>query len=157
MDAVDQKLIVEAEKGLPLIPQPFHAIAAQIGITPQEVLVRLQRLQKDGVIRRFGLSLKPNDVGYNANALVAWRVPQERIQEVGVYFSGYNDISHCYERETIAGKWEYNIYTVIHAHERQAIEQLVGLLSDITGLSDYLILYSTRNLKNKPVQETEKC
>ena len=157
MDAIDQKLLAEAEKGLPLTPQPFHTIAEQIGITSQEVLARLQRLQENGVIRRFGLSLKPKDVGYNANALVAWKVPQNRIEEVGEYFSGYSDISHCYERGTIMGKWEYNVYTVIHAHERQTIEQLVRLLSEITGLSDYLILYSTRNLKNKPAQETEKC
>jgi DNA-binding Lrp family transcriptional regulator len=157
MDAIDRKLLVEAEKGLLLTPQPFHAIAVQVGITPQEVIARLQRLQENGVIRRFGLSLKPNDVGYNANALVAWKVPQSRIQEIGEYFSGYNDISHCYERGTVAGKWEYNVYTVIHAHERQTIEQLVKLLSDIIGLSDYLILYSTRNLKTKPAQETGKC
>ncbi|MCL4429132.1 MAG: AsnC family transcriptional regulator [Chloroflexi bacterium] len=147
MDAIDHKLLVEAEKGLLLTPEPFNEIAAKIGIKPQEVIARLRKLQENGVIRRFGVSLKPNGVGFCANALVAWKVPESRVQEVGNYFSEYNEISHCYERKTVVGKWEYNLYTVMHAHERQAIEELVKQLSDATSLTDYLILYSTKNLK----------
>ncbi len=156
MDLTDQKLIFEAEKGLLLTPHPFTQIATTLGITPQEVIKRLQKLKEQGVIRRFGVSLRPNDVGYNANGLVAWKVPQGRIQEIGIYLAGYKDISHCYERGTVAGKWEYNLYTVIHAHKREAIEQLVKLLSSLTGLKDYVIIYSTRNLKTKH-EETKKC
>jgi DNA-binding Lrp family transcriptional regulator len=147
MDLINQKLLVQAEKGLLLTPQPFHAIATQIGITPQEVITRLQNLQKEGIIRKFGLSLKPTDVGYCANALVAWKVPPSRIEEVGAYFAGYHDISHCYERDVVTGKWEYNLYTVIHARERGDIEQFVKLLSGIVDVADFQIIYSTKNLK----------
>jgi siroheme decarboxylase len=157
MDSVDRKLVFEAEKGLLLTAQPFDEIASKIGITTQEVIERLKKLQENGVIRRFGISLKPNSVGYLANALVAWKVPQSRVQEVGVYFSGFNDISHCYERETVAGLWEYNIYTVIHAHDRDAVEELVTLLSSITSIAEYLIIYSKRNLKTLMGKEMAKC
>jgi DNA-binding Lrp family transcriptional regulator len=157
VDSVDRKLVVEAEKGLFLTSQPFEKIASKIGIPVQEVIVRLQKLQENGVIRRFGVSLKPNGVGYCANALVAWKVPESRVEEIGAYFARYDDISHCYERQTIPEQWEYNIYTVIHAHEREAIERLVKLLASITIIEDYIIIYSTKNLKNQPAVGTEKC
>jgi siroheme decarboxylase len=156
MDAIDHKIITQAAKGLPLTPQPFNEIAAQNGITPQEVINRLQRLQETGVIRRFGVSLKPSGVGFSANALVAWRVPENRIQEVAAFFSRRQEVSHCYEREMVEG-WAYNIYTVMHAHERSIIEALVKQFSDATQLADYLILYSTRNLKTNQPEETKKC
>ncbi len=157
MDSVDRKLVFEAEKGLLLTAQPFDEIASKIGITTQEVIERLKKLQENGVIRRFGISLKPNSVGYLANALVAWKVPQSRVQEVGVYFSGFSDISHCYERETVMGLWDYNIYTVIHAHDRDSVIELVKLLSSITSLTEYLIIYSKRNLKTPKIKEITKC
>lgn len=157
MDAIDRKLLVEAEKGLPLTAEPFHEIAAKAGITPQEAITRLQQLQKEGTIRRFGASFRPNNIGFTANALVAWKVPEEHVAEIGLRFSNHSEISHCYERKIIEGKWEYNLYTVMHAHKRGAIEQLVKLLSNETALTDYLILYSTRNLKSKKLTEKQKC
>jgi len=157
MDAIDRKILLETEKGLQLTPEPFKEIAAQVGITPKEVIERLKRLQETGIIRRFGASLKPNSVGFLANALVAWKVPQSRVEEVGRFFSEYDEISHCYEREPIAGKWEYNIYTVMHAHERETIQQLVKQLSTATALEEYSILYSKRNLKTLQTKEIQQC
>jgi DNA-binding Lrp family transcriptional regulator len=156
MDAVDRKLLAETEKGLPLTPKPFHFVAAQLGITPDEVLTRLQRLQAEGVIRRFGASIRPNSVGFSANAMVAWKVPAERIQEMGVFFSGCSDVSHCYERQIVAGRWEYNLYTVIHAPDRATLEALVKRLSEASGLGDFVVLYSTRNLKTQK-EEKRRC
>ena len=157
MDAIDHKLIVQTVKGLPLTSQPFNEIAAQNGITAKEVISRLQKLQETGVIRRFGVSLKPSGVGFSANALVAWKVPENRIQDAAGFFSRHQEVSHCYERETVEGKWPYNIYTVMHAHERSSIEAMVKQFSDATELTDYLILYSTRNLKTNQPEETKKC
>lgn len=147
MDEVDYKILFETNKGLLLTVEPFNEIAAQLGITPQEVIARLVKLRDSGVIRRFGASIKPNDLGFSANALVAWKVPENRVQEVGSFLSQYSEVTHCYERKTIAGKWEYNLYTVMHARKREAIKLLVNNLSEATAVNDYLILYSTRDLK----------
>jgi len=157
MDSVDQKLVAKAEKGLPLLSEPFSQIAAEVGITPQEALQRLKQLCEKGVIRRFGVSLRPISVGYAANAVVAWKVPEERVCELGAYFAGYKDISHCYEREVAAGRWEYNLYTVIHGRERTAVEDLVKLLALIVGITDYVVLFSTKNLKNPSLEENGQC
>jgi len=147
MDEIDSKILFETNKGLLLTPKPFNQIAAQLGITPQEVIARLVKLRESGVIRRFGASIKPCDLGFSANALVAWKVPENRVQEVGSCLSKFSEVTHCYERKAIAGKWEYNLYTVMHARKREAIEQLVNKLSEATAVNDYQILYSTRDLK----------
>ena len=154
MDEVDRKILFETNKGLLLTPEPFNEIAAQLGITPQEVIARLVKLRESGVIRRFGASIKPNDLGFSANALVAWKVPENRVQEVGSCLSKFSEVTHCYERKAIAGKWEYNLYTVMHARKREAIEQLVNNLSEATAVNDYLILYSTRDLKKAYARST---
>lgn len=154
MDAIDLKLVVEAEKGLPLTPEPFSLLAANAGVTVQDAIGRLQKLQNTGVIRRFGVSIRPNGVGFYANAMVAWKVPNNHIVEVSDYFCKRKEVTHCYERKVVPGKWEYNLYTVMHAQERSTIEELVKKFSNETSLSQYVILYSSRNLK---LTETKRC
>jgi siroheme decarboxylase len=147
MDEIDRKILSETIKGLLLTHEPFNQIASQIGITNQEVIARIIRLKEKGVIRRFGALIKPNDIGFLANALVAWKVPENRVQDVGSRLAKFNEVTHCYERTSVIGKWEYNLYTVMHAREREAVEQLVKNLSEAVAVNDYLILYSTRDLK----------
>lgn len=147
MDAVDRKLLAQTEKGIALTSEPFREIAEKLGITQKEVIARLNRLKDEGVIRKFGASIKPNNIGFYANALIAWKVPANRMQEVGVYLSKLSDISHCYERQAVAGLWEFNLYTVIHARERESLQQLVNQISSETAVNEYKILYSTRDLK----------
>src|SRR5208283_3049807 len=119
--------------------QPFNEIALQLGITTKEVVTRLSNLKEKGVIRRFGASLKPNNIGFLANALVAWKVPENRVQEIGAYLSKYQEISHCYERKTIDGIWDYNLYTVIHGREREVVQRRVKEISDGIAINDYKI------------------
>lgn len=154
MDEIDRRLLVQTEKGIPLTPHPFDQIAQEIGISPQEAIDRLQRLQKSGIIRRFGISLVPNGVGYLANALVAWKVPPQQIASVNEYFCKCKEVSHCYERGAMPGKWDYNFYTVIHAPHRSAVKETVQRFAAELSLREYVILFSTRNLKLK---EKTKC
>ena len=147
MDEIDRKLLVGMEKGIALTTEPFNEIALQLGITTKEVITRLTKLKDQSVIRRFGASIKPNNIGFSANALVAWKVPENRVQEIGDYLSKYQEISHCYERKTVDGRWDYNLYTVIHAREREVIQRMVEEVSEGIAINEYKILYSTRDLK----------
>lgn len=147
MDELNRKLLSELEKGIPLVAEPFKEISAKLKITPKEVITRIIALQEKGVIRRFGASIKPDDVGLFANALVAWKIPVNRVQEVGVYLSKFKEITHCYQRRTVLGRWEYNLYTVMHAQEKQTLEQQVRSFSEAIKVNDYIILYSIRALK----------
>ncbi len=147
MDKIDETLLLELNQGIPLTPQPFTNIASKIGVSTDEVLTRLRRLKEAGVIRRFGAYIKPNDVGFTANAVIAWNLPQDRINEVGMYLSSFKELSHCFERAPVPERWTYSLYTVMHAQERETIEQMVKLLSETIGIQDYVILYSKRDLK----------
>ncbi|MGA3059372.1 MAG: Lrp/AsnC family transcriptional regulator [Candidatus Bathyarchaeia archaeon] len=147
MDEIDLKLLAGMEKGITLTTAPFNDIALELGITPKEVVTRLCSLKEKCVIRRFGASLKPNSIGFSANALVAWKVPENRVQEIGTYLSKYQEISHCYERQTVNRRWDYNLYTVIHGRERAVVQSIVKEISEVTAISEYKILYSTKDLK----------
>ncbi|MCL1976603.1 MAG: Lrp/AsnC family transcriptional regulator [Candidatus Bathyarchaeota archaeon] len=147
MDEIDFKLLVGLKKGIPLSSSPFNDIAAELKIPVEEVIKRLNQLKTDKVIRRFGASIKPNSIGLSANVLVAWRVPQHSVQEVGKALSEIKEISHCYERTTDNSNWTYNLYTVLHAQTRTVIEDMVSELSSKWGL-EYKMLYSTRDLKH---------
>jgi len=147
LDEIDRKLLAGMEKGITLTTEPFNEIALQLGITTKEVVTRLCKLKEKGVIRRFGASIKPNNIGFSANALVAWKVPENRVQEIGVYLSKYQEISHCYERKTVNGRWDYNLYTVIHGREREVVQRMVKEISEGIAINEYKILYSTRDLK----------
>jgi DNA-binding Lrp family transcriptional regulator len=147
LDEIDRKLLAGMEKGITLTTEPFNEIALQLGITTKEVITRLTKLKDQSVIRRFGASIKPNNIGFSANALVAWKVPENRVQEIGDYLSKYQEISHCYERKTVDGRWDYNLYTVIHAREREVIQRMVEEVSEGIAINEYKILYSTRDLK----------
>ena len=149
MDEIDQKILVQMQNGIALTPEPFNEVATRLGISQKEVVSRLAQLKLKGEIRRFGASIKPNAVGFSANALVAWKVPVSRIKEVGFYLSGLPEISHCYERRSVPQRWEYNLYTVIHARERRDIESMVEQISVDTSLQEYKILFSKRNLKRR--------
>lgn len=160
MDEIDSKILFEANKRAPFVAEPFREIAMRLGLGPSEVVSRLARLQKNGVIRRFGAKIKPRDIGLWANAMVAWKVPADRIQEVGSFLSKLSEVTHCYERETVLGKWEYNLYIVMHSQKRESIETAVRKLSHTLGIREYLILFSKANLKIGPASgevEYQKC
>jgi DNA-binding Lrp family transcriptional regulator len=159
MDEIDNTLLSELKQGIPLTPQPFSIVASKVGITSQEVFVRLTKLKEAGVIRRFGVCIRPNDIGLNANAVIAWNVPKHRVQTVGLFLSSFKEITHCYERFLVPEKWAYNLYIVMHAQQRELIEQKIKQLSETIDIPDYIILYSKRDLKrtsNPPAQEAEQ-
>jgi siroheme decarboxylase len=147
MDEIDLKLLAIIGKGLALTKEPFNQIALQIGINQKEVMTRLNRLKQEGIIRKFGASIKPSSVGFSANALIAWKTPQNRTQEVGEYLSKLPEISHCYERKIADGRWEFNLYTVMHAKERESILSKVSQIATEAEIAEYKILFSTRDLK----------
>jgi DNA-binding Lrp family transcriptional regulator len=143
MDSVDMQILLALQDGIPLVREPFSAIAAQLEIEPYEVIERLQRLRQEKIIRKFGLFVRKRKVGVIANAMVIWAVPSNRVQEVAEFLSGFREVTHCYERRT-APNWRYNVYTVIHGVERKAVSEFVKRLATAARVKNYLILFSLR-------------
>ncbi len=147
MDEIDQAIIRITQAGIPLVKEPFEEIAKEIGTSEDEVIARLRKLISKGVVKRLGISVNQRKVGIVANAVVAWKVPKNRVESVGTMLSSYKEITHCYERMTIPGKWECNLFTVIHGYSRDSVEEIAKKLSEDVGINEYLVLFSNEQFK----------
>ena len=149
MDAVDRAVILATQEGLPLVPQPYHAVAEQVGITPDEVMVRLRAMLESGVIRRIGAVPNHYALGYKANGMTVWDVADERIDALVERIGQLESVSHCYQRPRYLPDWPYNLFAMVHGHDRAEVEQKARQIEDILGdaCRGHEILYSTRILK----------
>lgn len=144
---VEQRILALAGSDLPDGPAPFAEIAAQVGCTEAEVLDLLTGLKAEGVIRRFGATLRHQKAGYGHNAMVSWRVDDpDEAQRVGKLMAERPEISHCYIRRTYP-QWKYNLYTMIHGKNPGDCMEVVNAICSATGVTDYQILQSVRELK----------
>jgi len=149
LDAVDRRIIVVTQEGLPRVPQPYHAIAAQVGVSAEEVMTRLRRMLESGVIRRIGAVPNHYALGYKANGMSVWNVPDERIRELGEQIGALDFVSHCYHRPRHLPDWPYNLFAMAHGRDRAEVEAKVARIASLLGAADrgHAVLYSTRILK----------
>lgn len=146
LDELDKKIIAALEGDFPLAAEPYKELAAKIGITEEVLITRLARYRSGGELRRMGAVLRHREVGYAANALCAWKVPAQRLDEVASIMTASPAVSHCYERVTHPD-WDYNFYTMLHGHSRGECEAMAEELARRGGLADYCLLFSTREWK----------
>lgn len=146
LSELEIKIVKELQAGLPLVSRPYLEIARRLGISETELLELIKDLAARGVIRRFGAALKHQDLGFTANAMVVWDVPEEQASEVGRIMAAFDGVSHCYQRPRRPG-WPYTVFTVLHGRTREECEQLAARLAEAAGISNYKLLYSSRELK----------
>ncbi|WP_035104743.1 winged helix-turn-helix transcriptional regulator [Desulfohalovibrio reitneri] len=142
----EKRALAILQRDLPDSATPFRDVAERVGLSEDEVLALVRRLKEDGVIRRFGATLRHQKAGYGHNAMVAWKVPEERAEEVGKTLAARPEISHCYRRRT-AEDWPYTHYTMLHGRNPGECRDLAARLAAELGLPDYDILESERELK----------
>jgi DNA-binding Lrp family transcriptional regulator len=143
----EKRILALAGADLPDSATPYADIAEIAGCTEAEVLELLTRLKDARVIRRFGATLRHQKAGYGHNAMVSWRVDDpEESQRVGKLMADRPEISHCYIRRTYP-QWKYNLYTMIHGKNPGDCMEVVNAISQATGVTDYQILQSVRELK----------
>ncbi|MBC8230070.1 Lrp/AsnC family transcriptional regulator [bacterium] len=143
---IEKKIVKALQDDLPLCSHSFKVIAEQLGISEDELLAEIHRLKQQGIIRRFGAIVYHRNLGIAANAMVVWRVPKEKAQEIGEIMATFPEVSHCYERPTYPD-WQYNLFTMIHGKSEGECERVIAQISERTGVKDYRQLYSTRELK----------
>ncbi|WP_040373022.1 Lrp/AsnC family transcriptional regulator [Desulfovibrio oxyclinae] len=142
----EERILALAGGDIPDGPEPFKAIAEAAGADEAEVISLLKTLKARGVIRRFGATLRHQKAGYGHNAMVAWKIPDERVDEAGEIFSSCPAISHCYVRRTYP-EWQYNFYTMIHGKRPGETDEIVADLEKKVGITDHCTLRSLRELK----------
>ncbi len=151
MDSIDRKILKLTQDGIPVVSEPFDHLAKELGIPEEVVLVRLNDLLKDGVVRRFGASIGHRAIGITANAMCTWNVPDEKVEEIGAIMAGFPEVTHCYERPRYPD-WKYNLFTMIHAYSREECEKIAKQISISTGIKDYTILFSEKEFKKTGVR-----
>jgi len=152
----EEKVIIRVtQEDLPIVEKPFVLYAKRLGIDEEILLRKLREFQEKRIMRRFAAVLYHRNAGFSANGMVVWKVPEEKVEEVGLKIASYRAVSHCYERTTNS-LWPYNLFSMIHAKERKSIEEIVENIQEETGIRDYMILYSTREFKKKRVRYFEK-
>ena len=149
LDALDRRIIVATQEGLPRVSRPYHAIAEQLGVSAEEVMARLRRMLESGVIRRIGAVPNHYALGYKANGMSVWNVPDERIRELGEQIGALDFVSHCYHRPRRPPLWPYNLFAMVHGQNRAEVEEKVARIAALLGDScqGHTLLYSTRILK----------
>ncbi len=149
LDAVDRSLIQLTQEGLPLSKRPYHELAAILEISTQEVQTRLARMLDSGVIRRIGAVPNHYRLGYTANGMSVWDVPDAQVDELGAQIGALPFVSHCYHRPRHRPHWPYNLFAMVHGRSRAETEHKVQQIADLLGDSarDHAVLYSRQILK----------
>ncbi|MBI9016835.1 MAG: hypothetical protein JEZ07_06185 [Phycisphaerae bacterium] len=116
-------LIRELQLDLPVKSEPFADIAEKLQMTVADIVEQVSQWKSQGVIRRFGASVRHNKIGFTANGMVVFAVEPDRIEESGRLLAQYKQVSHCYHRPTAPG-WPYNLFAMTHCHSDQELEKL---------------------------------
>ena len=143
--------IRELQEDLALTHRPFDSMAERLGISLRELFGVAAEFQQRGIMRRYSAVLHHRRAGFHANAMAVWKVPQEQSEEVGKGMAAHPAVTHCYERPTFPD-WPYTHFTMIHSTSKKACEEIVTEISERTGITDYRLLFSSREYKKTRVR-----
>ena len=150
IDASDRRLVGAIQDGLPLIARPYAAVAQRTGLSETRVMDRLGRLLDDGVIKRMGVVVRHRELGYRANAMVVFDVPDHRVDAAGEQLARVSRVTLCYRRGRHLPLWPYNLYCMIHGQDRaEVMDRVDGLPADAVGGLDRAVLFSRRRFRQR--------
>jgi len=143
---LEKKIIASIQEDMAITARPYLKISENLGISEETLLETLQDLCERGIIRRFGATLRHQKTGFTANAMVAWQVDEDRIESVGNKMASFRQVSHCYRRNP-TDRWPYNLYTMIHANDKESCRRTAREMSCETEVENYALLFSRKELK----------
>ncbi len=147
----DKEFIRELQKDLEIADRPFLKTAQKLGITEEELFQKLKHYQDIGVMRRFAAILRHRDAGFIANGMIVWKVPDDRITEVGETLGSFPQVSHCYQRP-VYNDWPYNVFSMIHCKSKDEAKNMAKEIQKVIHVDEYNILFSAREFKKTRVE-----
>lgn len=148
---IETEIIKFIQGDIPVESRPFASLADTLDLSEEEIVERIKELQDRGVIRRFAAILRHYNAGFNVNAMVAWKVALEDADRVGQIMAGFDEVSHCYLRD-VPEEFGYNLFSMIHARSNEQINTVLEELVSRTGISNYIIIKSVRELRKVSMQ-----
>jgi DNA-binding Lrp family transcriptional regulator len=149
IDATDRRLIAATQGGLPPVERPYHALADELGLSPDEVMARFRRMLASGVIRRIGAVPNHYRLGWTENGMSVWGVEDARLPELGPKVGALPFVTHCYRRPRRPPLWPYNLFAMVHGRAPPEVTEKVTEIRDLLGdaCRGHTVLTSTRILK----------
>ena len=146
-----KELITAIQGGLPLVEKPYLALANELNITEAQVIDELKALIHSGAIKRFGVIVRHHEVGYNANAMVVWDVPDHQVDQLGEALGNESCVTLCYQRPRITPRWPYNLFCMIHGRNRDEVLACISRILSKHGLehTSHDILFSGKRFKQR--------
>jgi len=146
---LDERLVRATQAGLPLVPEPYAAVAATLGVSEAQVIARLEAMLADRRVRRIGVVPNHFALGYTANGMSVWDVDDDQVDRLGREVGALPFVSHCYRRPRRLPAWPYNLFAMVHARSRDEVAEKLEIIRGLLGsaLRAQAVLYSTRILK----------
>ncbi len=142
----EKKVIASIQGDIPVTKNPYDELAKAAGLSEADFLKTLQALSDQGIIRRFGATLRHQKSGFKANAMIAWQADEDKVEEIGKIMASFTAVSHCYRRNPSTG-WPYNLYTMVHAKSEEECYETAKRISAETNVATYSLLFSKQELK----------
>ncbi len=146
-----EDLIDAIQDGLPLVARPYLRIAERLGWSEQQVIDRIEKMLESGVIKRLGVVVRHHELGYRANAMVVWDVPDDSVDQLGYLLGRQDCVTLCYQRPRRLPKWPYNLFCMVHGRDRDDVLACVERMVEGLGLKDInkSVLFSGRRFKQR--------
>ncbi len=145
-DEFDRDVIRALQGDMPVIPEPYAPAAAALGLAQERLLDHLQGMQQRRLLRRVAAILFHRRAGFSANGMGVWKIPDERIMELGMRMASFRGISHCYQRPTYAD-WPYSVFTMAHGRSKEECDAILDSIAADTGIEERATLYSSTEFK----------
>jgi DNA-binding Lrp family transcriptional regulator len=145
-DERDIAVIRTLQGDLPVISEPYAPAAAELGMSVPELLSHLEGMQERRLLRRVAAILFHRRAGFSANGMGVWKVPEERIMELGPRMAAFRGISHCYQRPTYED-WPYSVFTMAHGRSKEECDAILDSIAEETGITERSTLYSSTEFK----------
>jgi DNA-binding Lrp family transcriptional regulator len=146
LEELDVAVIRALQGDMPVVPEPYAPAADRLGIAQERLLAHLESMRERRALRRVAAILYHRRAGYSANGMGVWRVPDERILELGPLMASFRGISHCYQRPTYED-WPYSVFTMAHGRSKEECDAILDSIEERTGIGERATLYSSTEFK----------
>jgi DNA-binding Lrp family transcriptional regulator len=146
LDELDIAVIRALQGDMPVVPEPYAPAAERLGISQQQLLERLEEQRERRILRRVAAILFHRRAGFSANGMGVWKVPEDKVLEVGPKMAAFRGVSHCYQRPTYPD-WPYSIFTMAHGRSKEECDAILDAIAEETGITERATLYSSTEFK----------
>jgi DNA-binding Lrp family transcriptional regulator len=145
-DELDIAVIRATQGDMPVVSEPYAPAAQGLGMEVGALLEHMAGMRERGLLRRVAAILYHRRAGFSANGMGVWKIPPERIMELGPRMASYRGISHCYQRPTYED-WPYSVFTMAHGRSKEECDAILEAISEQTGIDERATLYSSTEFK----------